>query len=124
MRGRRDTGKPRAGGDRAEQLATLPHLGRGERFQHCGGFRPAREHGQAALQHGDPRSRREVVPHVAGPQRAAPHSCPVTVTKPKLRIEAPTLRASRSTTTTRKPRRAAANAWASPMIPAPTTAKS
>ncbi len=54
----------------------------------------------------------------------SPRSWPVTVMKPKLRIEAPLARGSRSMTTTRLPARAAAKAWARPTIPAPTTATS
>ncbi len=54
----------------------------------------------------------------------APACWPVTVMKPKLRIEAPLAWASRSITTTRLPRRAAARAWARPQMPAPTTARS
>src|SRR6202051_4078288 len=53
-----------------------------------------------------------------------PRSWPVTVTNPKLRTDAPFACASRSTTTTRKPRRTAASAVARPMMPAPTTARS
>ena len=53
-----------------------------------------------------------------------PRCWPVTVTKPKLRIEAPFACASRSMTMTRFPRRAAASACASPQMPAPTTATS
>ena len=49
---------------------------------------------------------------------------PVTVTKPKLRIEAPLACASRSTTATRSPARAPARACASPTIPPPTTSRS
>ena len=41
----------------------------------------------------------------------------------KLRIEAPFACASRSITTTRRPRRAAASAQARPTMPAPTTAR-
>ena len=54
----------------------------------------------------------------------SPRCCPVTVTKPKLRIDAPLACASRSITATLSPRRAAASAWARPQIPAPTTARS
>ena len=53
-----------------------------------------------------------------------PRSCPVTVMKPKFRTDAPFARASRSITTVRSPRSAAARAQDSPMIPAPTTARS
>src|SRR5690606_26694201 len=51
-------------------------------------------------------------------------SCPVTVTRPKLRIEAPLGCASRSITTTRRPRLSPASAWARPTMPAPTIARS
>ena len=57
-------------------------------------------------------------------RQLAPRSCPVTVTKPKLRTEAPLACASRSITTTRLPRRTAASACARPRMPAPTTARS
>ncbi len=57
-------------------------------------------------------------------RHTVPASCPVTVTKPKLRIDAPLARLSRSTTTTLSPSREAASACASPTIPAPTTATS
>src|SRR6202158_4157526 len=53
-----------------------------------------------------------------------PRSCPVTITRPKLRTEAPFVCASRSITTTRSPRRAPARAVASPTMPAPTPARS
>jgi transcriptional regulator with XRE-family HTH domain len=52
-------------------------------------------------------------------RNVSPAGWPVTVTKPKLRIEAPTQRWSRSTTATRRPRSAAASAWARPTMPAP-----
>src|SRR5690606_8024075 len=51
-------------------------------------------------------------------------SCPVTVTRPKLRMEAPLGCASRSITTTRRPRLSPASAWARPTMPAPTIARS
>ena len=57
-------------------------------------------------------------------RQQSPLCWPVTVTKPKLRIEAPLAWASRSTTTTFLPRRAAISAWARPQIPAPTIATS
>lgn len=57
-------------------------------------------------------------------RQTVPCSWPVTVTKPKLRIEAPLACASRSITSTRRPSRAAASAWARPTIPAPTMATS
>ena len=53
-----------------------------------------------------------------------PRSCPVTVTKPKLRIEAPLACVSRSITMTRSPLRTPARAVARPMMPAPMTARS
>jgi hypothetical protein len=46
------------------------------------------------------------------------------VTKPKLRTDAETARVSRSSTSTRNPRRAAASACARPTIPAPATTRS
>ena len=57
-------------------------------------------------------------------RQTTPRGWPVTVTKPKLRIEAPFAWASRSITTTERPRRAAARAQARPTMPAPTTAMS
>ena len=54
----------------------------------------------------------------------SPGCCPVTVMKPKFRIEAPLACASRSMTTTLLPSRAAASACARPQMPAPTTATS
>ena len=57
-------------------------------------------------------------------RQVGPADWPLTVTKPKLRIEAPMARASRSITTTRSPCRAAARAWARPRMPAPTMARS
>ena len=56
-------------------------------------------------------------------RQISPRSWPVTVMKPKLRIEAPLARASRSITTTRLPR-GRGQAWARPTMPAPTTARS
>jgi hypothetical protein len=57
-------------------------------------------------------------------RQQSPSCWPVTVMKPKLRTDAPLACASRSITTTRLPRRAAARACASPQMPAPTMARS
>jgi hypothetical protein len=54
----------------------------------------------------------------------SPRVCPVTVMKPKLRIEAPLARGTYSITTTFRPARAATQACAKPTTPAPTTARS
>ncbi len=68
-------------------------------------------------------SRRAAAP-APGEAPDPPALCPVTVTKPKLRTDAPLACASRSITSTRLPRRAAASAWARPTMPAPTTIRS
>lgn len=57
-------------------------------------------------------------------RQVSPARWPVTVTKPKLRTDAPLAWASRSSTRTVQPRCTAANACASPTMPAPTTSTS
>ena len=78
---------------------------RHEGLQHGPRLRPPRHHGEAAMQDRDagrparPRARRRASAWRAARSRRA--AWPVTVTKPKLRIEAPFACASRSMTTTR-----------------------
>ena len=111
-----------------EQLARRAHLRRRERLEHRHRLRPLGDHDEALLLDGDARPAAATSSQTSRERRArrqhSPRCWPVTVMKPKLRTDAPIASRSRSITTTRSPRRAAASACASPTMPAPTTARS
>ena len=127
-RRRASIGQRAAGARWREQLAAVAHLG----AQEC------LEDGHAPPAAAPPRPGRDARrgcrrPAPSRPRRRAsawrrcqhwPCCWPVTVTKPKLRIEAPFACASRSITTTRLPEPRRRQRMGEPQMPAPTTARS
>ena len=96
-------GKRSAASRADEQRAVLAHLGGEERLEHGHASGRRADHGEPAMLDGIPaagatssQTSRERIAR----RQHSPRCWPVTVTKPKLRIEAPFACASRSITTT------------------------